>query len=161
MSRWLAAGFTAGLLGAAVMVAWSMTAGVLSGVGMWSLLSMRSGRLLGFGPAATQAGAALLGVVLALATGTLLGGVCGAVAGSWGLRAPGSQRVRRYWAAGGAVVGLLLWLLTAFGAVQPWGPAVPTPLGQWVLAIGYILYGTTAAAYLASAAPRRTEQGPV
>jgi hypothetical protein len=149
MSPWLATGFLGGLLGAAVMAAWSMVAGVLAGVGIDALVALRSGRLLGLGRAPTPGEAVLLGLALQLATGALLGAVFAAVAGAWRLRAG-----RRALATGGAAAGVLLWLLTAFGGLAPWGPSAPTALGRWVLAVGYVLYGATTAAFLAGLASR-------
>ncbi len=122
--------------------------GAASGMGLWAPVQLIA--IVWYGPAAMmhlQAGGVFAGLMTHMMMGAMLGIGLAVLFRVVPQMAASGARLR--WGAG---YGLVLWLVSHFMALPLVDPMMPSHKAPWAFALGHMMFGPVAAAFLVGAA---------
>ena len=137
-----------GVIGAVIMAMWAMMVAAVSGVGLWAPVQLIA--VVWYGPAAmmhVQAGVVFAGLMTHMMMGAMLG--TGLAVLFRVVPQMAASGARLLWGVG---YGLIVWLVSQFVALPLVDPTMASHMAPWAFALGHMMFGLVAAAFLARAA---------
>lgn len=137
-----------GLIGSAVMAMWAMVVSAGSGMGFWTPAQLIAAVWVGSSAMAhVAAGIVVVGMMTHMMMGIILAII---MAAGFQIFRIAAGPTRLAWGAGYAII---VWMVNQFAVLPAIDPVMASQMPAWAFAIGHMLFGVTAAAFLLNRPP--------